>query len=114
MDPVMTPRRGQTRAAELAATAAPARLTTTLYDVMATLQTVVESDEDDLVVAVVMHWLLAGCITTDGDVTMAAIDHRASMAQANGGPRGRFPSRRGTLAPHPPWNTACEFLDGAG
>jgi hypothetical protein len=50
---------------------------------MATLHAVVEPDEDDLVVAVVMHWLLAGCITTDGDVTMAAIDHRASMAQAN-------------------------------
>lgn len=83
MSPVRTLYQAPTCAVEPATIAAPARLTTTLYDVMATLHAVVEPDEDDLVVAVVMHWLRAGCITTDGDVTMAAIDHRASMAQAN-------------------------------
>ena len=72
MSPVMTPRRGQTREAGLAATAAPPRLTTTLYDAMAMLQTVVEPDEDDLVVVVVMHWLRTGRITLGGDVTVAA------------------------------------------
>jgi hypothetical protein len=72
MNPVMTSRRGLTREVRLAATAAPTRLTTTLYDVMTTLQTVVEPDEDDLVVAVMVHWLRTGCITSDGDVTVAA------------------------------------------
>ena len=35
----------------------PARLTTTLYDVITTLQTVAEPDAGDLVVPVVTHWL---------------------------------------------------------
>jgi hypothetical protein len=68
----MIAHQGQTREARPAATAAPTRLTTTLYDVMATLQTVVEPDEDDLVVATVMHWLRTGRITLGGSVTVAA------------------------------------------
>jgi hypothetical protein len=33
-------------------------VTTTLYDVIAALQTVVEPEEDDLVVAIVAAWLV--------------------------------------------------------
>jgi hypothetical protein len=51
---------------------APARLTTTLYDVIAALQTVVEPDEDGLVVAVIVRWLRSGRLTFVRDVTMAA------------------------------------------
>jgi hypothetical protein len=51
---------------------APARLTTTLYDAIAALQTVVEPDEDNLVVAVIVHWLCSGRFTFVGDVTVAA------------------------------------------
>ena len=51
---------------------APARLTTTLYDAIAALQTVVEPDEDNLVVAVIVHWLCSGRLTFVGDVTVAA------------------------------------------
>ena len=39
---------------------APARVTTTLYDVMAALQTVVEPEDDALVVAIVAAWLRSG------------------------------------------------------
>jgi hypothetical protein len=48
------------------------RLRTTLYDVEAALQTVVKSDEDDLVVAVVVPWLRSRRITFVRDVTVAA------------------------------------------
>lgn len=51
---------------------APARLTTTLYDVMATLQSVAKPDEDALVVAVVLYWLRTGRLTLERDVTVAA------------------------------------------
>jgi hypothetical protein len=36
------------------------------YDVMAALQTVVESDEDDLVVAVMVDWLRSGVAPVSG------------------------------------------------
>jgi hypothetical protein len=43
----------------------PARVTTTLYDVITALQTVAEPDVDDLVVvSVVMRWLRSGRLTT--------------------------------------------------
>jgi len=43
----------------------PARVTTTLYDVITALQTVAEPDADDLVVVgVVMRWLRSGRLTT--------------------------------------------------
>jgi hypothetical protein len=51
---------------------APAPLTTTLDDAIAALQTVVEPDEDNLVVAVIVHWLCSGRLTFVGDVTVAA------------------------------------------
>ena len=40
--------------------AASTRVTTTLYDVLAALQTVVEPEEDDVVVAIVAAWLRSG------------------------------------------------------
>jgi hypothetical protein len=45
---------------------------TTLYDVMATLQTVVKPTEGDLAVAIAVHWLRSGRITFLGNVTEAA------------------------------------------
>ena len=56
MNPVVAPCQGQTVEAALTAAEAPPRLRTTLYDVMAALQTVGELDEDDLVVAVMVSW----------------------------------------------------------
>jgi hypothetical protein len=44
----------------LRATAGLTRLSTTLSDMIAVLQTVVEPDQDNLVVAVVVHWLRSG------------------------------------------------------
>ena len=43
--------------------ALPSRLTTTLYDLVAAVQAVMEPDEDELVVATVVHILRAGQIT---------------------------------------------------
>lgn len=50
----------------------PARVTTTLYDVMAALQSVVEPEEDDVVVAIVADWLRSGRLRLPEDVTIAA------------------------------------------
>jgi hypothetical protein len=72
MNPVVTPRQGQRVEAGLTAAEAPTCLTTTLYDVIAALQTVVKPDEDDLVVAVMVHWLRSRLITFVRDMTMAA------------------------------------------
>ena len=52
--------------------AAPPRVTTTLYDVLAALQTVVEPEEDDVVVAMVAAWLRSGRLRFPEDVTNAA------------------------------------------
>jgi hypothetical protein len=51
---------------------APTRVTTTLYDVLAALQTVVEPAEDALVVAIVAEWLRSGRLRVLEDVTIAA------------------------------------------
>jgi hypothetical protein len=72
MNPVVKSCNARMVEADPRAAEAPARLTTTLYDVMAALQTVVESDEDDLVVAVIMRWLRSGRLTFVRDVTVAA------------------------------------------
>lgn len=72
MSPVVTPYQVQTVGAALTAAEAPPRLGTTLYDVMAALQTVVEPDEDDLVVAVMVDWFRSRRITFVRDVTVAA------------------------------------------
>jgi hypothetical protein len=62
MTQVMTPHQGQTGEAGLTAADIPSCLRTTLYDVMTALQTVVEPDEDNLVVAIVAYWLRSGRI----------------------------------------------------
>lgn len=51
--------------------AVPARLTTTLYDVLITLQIVGSAEADALVVAIVAHWLRSWPTTFDADVTAA-------------------------------------------
>ena len=51
---------------------APTRVTTTLYDVMAALQTVVESEDDALVVAIVAAWFRSGRLRVLEDATIAA------------------------------------------
>jgi hypothetical protein len=51
---------------------ASTRVTTTLYDVMAALQTVVEPEEDDVVVAIVAAWLRSGRLRVPEDATIAA------------------------------------------
>jgi hypothetical protein len=72
MNPVIAPHQGRTQEMAQPDATVPARLTTTLYDVMATLQTVVEPDEDKLVIAVVVYWVRTGCLTFVSDVTVAA------------------------------------------
>ena len=51
---------------------APTRVTTTLYDVMAALQTVVEPEDDALVVAIVTAWCRSGRLRVLKDATIAA------------------------------------------
>ena len=51
---------------------APTRVTTTLYDVMAALQSVVEPEDDALVVAIVTAWCRSGCLRVLKDATIAA------------------------------------------
>jgi hypothetical protein len=51
---------------------APTRVTTTLYDVIAALQMVVEPEEDDVVVAIVADWLRSGRLRFPENATMAA------------------------------------------
>jgi len=41
----------------------PVRHTTTLHDLITAIHSVTASDEDELVVALVMHWVRAGRIT---------------------------------------------------
>jgi len=51
---------------------APTRVTTTLYDVIAALQAVVEPEDDDLVVAIVAEWFRCGRLRFPEDATIAA------------------------------------------
>ena len=51
---------------------APPRVTTTLYDVIAALQTVVEPEDDDRVVAIVAAWFRSGRLCFPTDATIAA------------------------------------------
>jgi len=51
---------------------APTRVTTTLYDVMVALQTVVEPEDDALVVAIVTAWCRSGRLRVLKDATIAA------------------------------------------
>ena len=48
---------------DIATPGAPAYITTTLYELMAALQTVGEPDEDELLVAIVDFWVHTGRIT---------------------------------------------------
>ena len=52
--------------------AAPAAVTTTLYDVMAALQTAVGPEDDAVIVAVVTSWLQSGRLRFVQDGTVAA------------------------------------------
>jgi hypothetical protein len=51
---------------------APTRVTTTLYDVMMALQSVVEPEEEDVVVAIVAAWLRTGRLRWPENATIAA------------------------------------------
>ena len=51
---------------------APTRVTTTLYDVIAVLKTLVEPEDDDLVVAIVADWLHSGRLCFPANATIAA------------------------------------------
>jgi hypothetical protein len=62
--------RGACRQAQTAAQESACQ--TTLLGVMATLQTVVKPSEDDLAVALVVHWLRPGRLTFLGNMTEAA------------------------------------------
>jgi len=72
MTQVMTPHQGQMGEADLTTVDAPSCLRTTLYDIMAALQTIVEPDADDLVIGIVAHWLRSGRITLIRNGTVAA------------------------------------------
>ena len=68
----LTPRQGLTERAGPTAAEAPSSLRTMLYEVIAALQTVTEPDEDDLVVATVLHRLRSRRITFAREGTVAA------------------------------------------
>jgi hypothetical protein len=57
---------------ELMAAAGPTRLNTTLYDVMSVLQATVEPDKDNLVVAVIAHWIKSGRLSFPRGVVVAS------------------------------------------
>jgi hypothetical protein len=57
---------------KLSTAVASTRVTTTLYDVMAALQSVVEPEEDDVVVAIVAAWLRSGRLRVPENATIAA------------------------------------------
>lgn len=68
MNTVIAPCERQTGATDVVGRDdAPARITTTLYDLLATMQAVVSPDEDELVVTTVVHWLRSGRITLLGE-----------------------------------------------
>ena len=50
---------------------APASITTTLYDLIAAIQTMVRPEHDDLVVATIVHLLRTGQITCRGETVMS-------------------------------------------
>ena len=56
--------------AESVATTTPATMTTTLYDLLAAVQSVVGPDDDALVVTTVLHMLRAGRATWRGDIVV--------------------------------------------
>ena len=58
----------------------PTYLTTTLYDLMAALHTIVAPHEDALVVAIVAHWLRAGRITLLGEGASRRLRRRTALA----------------------------------
>jgi hypothetical protein len=66
------PRREVFSTPERSTAVAPTLVTATLYDVIAALQTVVEPEEDDLVVAIVAVWLRSGRLRVLEDATIAA------------------------------------------
>lgn len=68
----VAPQQGQMVGSGRMTAEAPARLTTTLYDMIAALQSVVGPDEDGLVTAIVGHWSRTGRITRVGGATVAA------------------------------------------
>jgi hypothetical protein len=72
VNPAMTLHQGRKDSARQMAAAAPIGPKTTLYDVMAVLQSGVEPDEVDLVVAIVVRWLRTGRITLVRAATAAA------------------------------------------
>jgi hypothetical protein len=72
MHPIMTPRHGQRGPVSQSATVRPGKVQTTLYDVMAALQSVTEPTEDAVVIAVMMHWLRSGRLTRQSQATVAA------------------------------------------
>ena len=48
----------------------PATITTTLYDLLAAVQSVVGPDDDALAVAAVLHMLRSGRVTWRGDIVV--------------------------------------------
>jgi hypothetical protein len=57
---------------------APTRVTTTLYDIIVALQTLVEPEDDALVVAIVAAWLRSGRLRVPAAATIAALEGRTS------------------------------------
>ena len=57
---------------DLMAAAGPTRLNTTLYDVVSVLQAAAEPDKDNLVVAVIAHWIRSGRLSFPRGVAIAS------------------------------------------
>ena len=56
------------------------RVTTTLYDLMAAMQTAVEPEDDACIVALITHWMRTGRLTFLGDRRGASHDRIAFHA----------------------------------
>ena len=70
---------------------APASITTTLYDLIAAIQTMVRPEHDDLVVATMVHLLRTGQITCREETVMSLDGEDLETSRRHQHPGGSIP-----------------------
>jgi len=70
---------------------APASITTTLYDLIAAIQTMVRPEHDDLVVATMVHLLRTGQITCREETVMSLDGEGLETSRRHQHPGGSIP-----------------------
>jgi len=77
---------------------APASITTTLYDLIAAIQTMVRPEHDDLVVATIVHLLRTGQLTCRGETVMSLDGEDLETSRRHKHPGGSIPGPCGQKA----------------